>query len=742
MPVRSVAVMKVMLTGTVLVVAGAVLMAIAKGAVPTTVVLPNDWLLQSPSDAVTETGTMPQGAALSPDGKLIAVVESGFNPPALSLYSTPDVRKVRSVALKGAFGRPAWMGTQVVVAGANADAVFVVDSQTGAVRTIALAAKSYPVSVAAMGDTVAVATDGDGALRVSRLDQLATAHPVPIGTHPGGLAFSSDGSRVFAAIRSASTVACVSVGDGSVTQIATGLHPADVLAQGAELYVAESDADAVSVFDAVSLRRFTTIPVGIEREGERLAGASPNALAAQGETVYVSLGAANQVVLIQDHTVAERVPTGWYPTDVVATADRLYIVDGKGEGTKPNPNFNFQSKSNDGYVAAIQTGSLRSLSVRDLPPLDEAGPVQLPPVPPNTIVRKGGPIRHVFFILKENRTYDQVLGDVAAGNGDAKLTNFGGRITPNQHAIAKRFGLFDNTYASGEVSDAGHNWADGAFANDYVERWWPPTYGDRRDIDDTVTGTGAGVPANGYLWDAARRANVSFRDYGEMGTRPPQAPGPTSPTLRGHMDLRYIGWDLNRSDIDRVKEWQREFDAFVRSGTLPQFEYLWLPNDHTYGSRAGKLTPSAYVAQNDYALGLIVQVISHSPVWKSSAIFAIEDDAQDGADHVSAQRTTLYLASPYARGGLEHAHYSTLSVLRTIETILGMRPLSVYDASAAPMYAAFTATAHLAPFTAIAPQIDITARNKAAALVPRAAAAADYSRPDAAFPSEVTMRRR
>ena len=200
------------------------------------------------------------------------------------------------------------------------------------------------------------------------------------------------------------------------------------------------------------------------------------------------------------------------------------------------------------------------------------------------------------------------------------------------------------------------------------------------------------------------------------------------------MDPHYPGWNPHTSDVERVREWQREFQAFVKSGRLPQFEFLWVPNDHTLGSKPGELTPSAYVAQNDYALGQIVDTISHSPVWRSSVIFAIEDDAQDGPDHISDQRTTLYMASAFARPGVHHEHYTTVGVLRTIEIILGLRPLSTYDAMAVPLYTAFRQTPDLRAYVAIAPKIDVTRRNTKTAFGARLSAHLDFSRPDAAPP--------
>ncbi len=227
---------------------------------------------------------------------------------------------------------------------------------------------------------------------------------------------------------------------------------------------------------------------------------------------------------------------------------------------------------------------------------------------------------------------------------------------------------------------------------------------------------------------------MSFRDYGEMvdpGKTPAMPWTADVPSLRGLIDPHYAGWDLDYSDLGRAREWRREFDAFVQAGDLPQFEFIWLPNDHTSGSRAGKLTPRSYIAQNDDALGQMVDALSHSKVWKQSAMFVIEDDAQNGPDHASAQRTTLFVVSPYARGGLRHEHYATVSVLRTIEMMLGMRPLSTYDAMAVPMYASFTAKPDLRPYDAIAPKVPLTDRNSKVAYGAALSAGLDFSRPDA-----------
>ncbi|MFZ0682982.1 MAG: alkaline phosphatase family protein [Candidatus Cybelea sp.] len=687
-------------------------------------VLPNGWIIERPQGLVIQTGTLPQGAAVSPDGAMLAIVESGYNSPALGLYRTQDLARIAEIPLKGAHGRPLWIdGSHVLVAGANADALFDVDVVAKSPRAIALGKGSYPVAVARSGETFAAATDGDSSVRIGTLDGLSSAKAIGVGGFIGGLAFSADGKALFASNCAARYVEAIDTQTLEERRIETGLHPTAILPVDDTIYVAETDNDTVGVYDASKGTRIASIFVGDRAaRGSAIVGVSPNALVRERDAIYVSLGAANDIAVIRDRSVVARIPAGWYPTDVAVLGQRLYIIDGKGERTRPNPRYASGSHSDVDYVAAIQYGSIRAY---DLSHVADSGNPQgaagWTDAQRSAVVRTGGPIAHVFFILKENRSYDQVLGDMPQGNGDPKLTSFGARVTPNEHALATRFGLFDNTYTSGEVSEPGHNWADAAFDTDFVERMWPATYAGRRG-DDSLSP--AMVPFNGYIWQDAQSARVSFRDYGEMVD-------PPVPSLAGRYDPRYVGWNLDYSDLNRVKEWRREFADFIHNGNVPRLEYIWLPNDHTYGRRPGKLTPASMVAQNDYALGEIVDTISHSPVWRSSAIFVIEDDAQDGPDHVSAQRTIFFLVSPYARGGLQHAHYSTVSVLSTTELMLGLPPLSTYDGMAVSLRAAFSPVARLAPYTAIAPRVSLYNRNLKAAYNARLTAKLDFSRPDA-----------
>jgi hypothetical protein len=706
-------------------VLAALCIGVCAAATAAGVVLPNGWVIQPPQELVTQTDTFPQGASASPDRATLAVVESGYNPPSLRLYRASDLRMLAAVPLKGAYGRPLWIdGGHVLVAGANADALFDVDVVAKNARAIALGKGSYPVAVARSGETFAAATDGDSSIRIGTLDGLSSAKAIGVGGFIGGLAFSADGKTLYASNCAARYVDAIDTQTLDERRIETGLHPTAILPVDDTIYVAETDNDTVGVYDASNGTRTASIFVGDRTaHGPAIVGVSPNALTRDGDAIYVSLGSANDIAVIRDRSVVARIPAGWYPTDIVVLGQLLYIIDGKGEGTRPNSRYTSGSHSDVDYVAAIQYGSIRaydlSRHVADLG--NPQGAAGWTAAQGSAVVRTGGPIQHVFFILKENRSYDQVLGDMPQGNGDPKLTSFGARVTPNEHALAMRFGLFDNTYTSGEVSEPGHNWADAAFDTDFVERMWPATYAGRRG-DDSLSP--AMVPFKGYIWQDAQTARVSFRDYGEMVD-------PPVPSLAGLYDPRYVGWNLDYSDLNRVKEWRREFTNFIHNGNVPQLEYIWLPNDHTYGRRSGKLTPASMVAQNDYALGEIVDTISHSPVWRSSAIFVIEDDAQDGPDHVSGQRTIFFLVSPYAHGGLQHAHYSTVSVLHTMQLVLGLPPLSTYDGMAVSLRAAFSAVARLAPYSVIAPKISLYNRNLKTAYNARLTAKLDFSRPDA-----------
>jgi phospholipase C len=342
-------------------------------------------------------------------------------------------------------------------------------------------------------------------------------------------------------------------------------------------------------------------------------------------------------------------------------------------------------------------------------------PAQGSPIPPKLGDRS--PIRYVVYIIKENRTYDQVFGDLPQGNGDANLCLFPEAITPNHHAIAREFVLLDNFYVDGEVSADGHEWSMGAYASDFVERIWPLGYrGDRRvPYPSEGAFDEAARPSGGYLWDKAAAKGVSYRSYGEFIDNGPTAADPGKArvkALEGHFDPMYRSYDLDYPDVQRTERFLAELAAFEKAGEMPQLSILRLPNDHTAGTSPGKWTVTACVGDNDLALGRLVEGLCKSRFWRQMAIFVVEDDAQNGSDHVDAHRTVALAISPYIkRHSVDSTMYSTSSMLRTMELILGLEPMSQFDAAARPMANSFTSEPDFTPYVHRPARVDLKARN-------------------------------
>jgi len=433
------------------------------------------------------------------------------------------------------------------------------------------------------------------------------------------------------------------------------------------------------------------------------------------------------------------IPVGWYPTCVRTVGKTIFVSNGKGFSSFPNttgPNplnvqHNVAYQKGDTatlrkiqYIGNLMKGTMSiieepgerelkafSQQVYDNTPYSKLREMFTSGEAGNPIPQRIGdvsPIKHVFYIIKENRTYDQVLGDLKQGNGDSTLCLFPERFTPNQHALAREFVLLDNFYVDAEVSADGHNWSMAAYANDFVEKNWIQSYG-RRGGKYVYEGQAKiAHPKNGFIWDHCKRAGISYRTYGEFADQYK----PNIPALEGHFCPFYTGWDTGVRDTTRFYQWRRDFDSLVTAGALPQLNTLRFGNDHTEGLRKGKATPYAQVADNDLAVGLFIEYLSKSPVWKESAVFILEDDAQNGADHVDAHRSIAFVGGGFVkRGFTDHTMYSTSSMLRTIELILGMPPMSQYDAAAEPMWRCFSKTADVTPFQHRASNVNLDDRN-------------------------------
>jgi hypothetical protein len=455
------------------------------------------------------------------------------------------------------------------------------------------------------------------------------------------------------------------------------------------------------------------------------------------------------------------IPTGWYPSSLYLTPKlKLFIGNSKGLAAHANPegpNSPLAKKgANTQTVKHIQKGTVNIVSVADLKArikewtkrvydnvpyndalLARARPAKEPSIVPDGPAA-GSPIKHVIYVIKENRTYDQVFGDIPKGNGDPRLTIFGEKVTPNHHAIVSEWVLFDNLYCDGEVSVDGHSWSNSAYATDYNEKMWPPQYGGHSQS----TRAAAYSPASGHLWDLAARKGLTYRSYGEYATR--ASDGTTmeaSPGVGGLVGRVAPKFKLpGMRDTDNVREFIREFDEYEKNYDatdanlrLPNFIVMSLPENHTEGTRPGAFTPRAKNANADHAVGMLVERVTKSKYWPETAIFMIEDDAQDGPDHVDARRTVGMVISPYTkRGYVDSNLYTTSSMLRTMELLLGLPPMTQYDAAAPPMYAAFGTKPDLRPYTAIPPKIDVNERNTALAWGARESIQMDFDDVDRA----------
>jgi YVTN family beta-propeller protein len=715
-------------------IAGALAMGTAAAAAPLLTTLPTGWRIGGPPGPLATVGTLPTGLVLSHDGTKLFELETGHRKPVLRILDATTLRELGSVNLNGADGAPLrdedGDGVWVAIAGTFQEQIAHIDTASGRVdKDVSLPLPFYPAAIARGADgTLAVAADlGNKVAFVDPTTERVVAQ-VHVGSHPAALVFSRDGKTLFVADRGESHVDVVDVAARKVrATIPVGLHPGALVSDGTRLYVADSDDDDVAVIEAASERvvQRAKLPFASDRAG--IVGASPNALALEGDRLYVTCGAANAVAVFGITSAGLRAlgafGTGWYPAAIAVDRAHgaLFVADGKGESGHPNPAFRPFGAPRKQYIADQLAGSIRRYPIpgdaalaSESARVDADDRMENAPPPPSTIVRANGPIRHVIYVIKENRSYDEVLGDIHGADGDPSLVLFGDPVTPNQHALAQRFGVFDRFFEDSHVSADGHNWSTAAFANDYLEKYWPQNYANRRAYYDFEDAAEASRPHGGYLWDDAVAHHVSLRNYGEFVTAGPSKPTPvsvSSDTLRPNTDRNYATFDLAVEDVDRFTEWKREFDGYERTRTLPQLEIVRFPRDHTAGTKDGEVTPQGMVADNDLAVGKLVDAVSHSGDWGSTAIFVIEDDAQNGPDHVDEQRAPFYLVSPYAAGGVQHAMYTQASVLRTIEVLLGLSPMSPYDTNATVLDAAFRSTPDLRPFTTLPARTDTKARN-------------------------------
>lgn len=695
------------------------------------VILPNGWKL-TPVGKLLPLGDLPLNIAVSPSRRLAAVTNNGYGIQKIQLFDLKKATMLDSVVI----GK-SWLGLtfssdnkSIYASGGNDNIIIryeILDNHLKNADTIVLG-KRWPVKISVTGITVDDAakklyalTKEDNSLYVVDLQTKKIISKHDLGGEGYACLLSPDRSMLYCTCWGCDKVILFDTRQQKITgSVNVGDNPNDMCLskKGRYLYVANSNDNSVSVIDTRQKKVIETLNSALYPNAP--AGSTTNsvALSSNEKTLFVA-NADNNCLAVFDVTLPGKskskgfIPTAWYPTCVRVVNDMILVSNAKGTTSKANPygpqptsrasevvhhEGGKETKVKVQYIGGLFEGKLQMLQIpsseqmavytkavyNNTPYVKEKEMISEAPVGNPVPAKIGDPssIKYVFYIIKENRTYDQVLGDMPQGNGDPNLVLFGEKITPNQHAIANEFVLLDNFYVNGEVSADGHSWTMGAYATDYLEKNWPTSYSSR---GGSYPGEGERPTANNktWLWDACARKGVTYRSYGEFVS----GGKPNVPVLKNHFSKKYIGWDLSIRDTVRFRWWREEFDSLLAINAVPQLNTMRLGNNHTEGLSLGKPTPFAHVADNDLAVGMFIDYLSHSRIWNESLVLIVEDDAQNGPDHVDAHRSpALIVGGTVKKSFVDHTPYTTSSMLRTMELILGLPPMSQYDAAATPLW--------------------------------------------------------
>src|SRR5690349_13434461 len=715
-----------------------------------------------PARPSIDVGNMPLAMVVSPEGDRVVISLSGWRQQGLQVIDRQSGTILQTIPQPGAFLGLAFSndGQTLYSSGGNEDVIYRYawrNKQATLIDTIVLAAKEpkqdgtrFPAGLALSpdGKQLFVAENLSDTLAVVELEGKRVVQRLQTDAYPYAVAVSPNG-EVYVSAWGGNTVSIFATANTGLLKerrkLLVGRHPSALLLNksGSRLFVTCASTNSIAVVDTKTARVVTKLldppPAGPNQ------GSTPNALALSndGSQLYVAEADNNTIAVFQlgsTNRLIGRIPVEWYPTSLLLTEDSLLVLNSKGKGTRanpqfPTPNVKMRDDSRD-YVLGQLNGTLTTLPANFK--TAELAQLTARVAHANNWQRTQTtaaypPFKHVIYIIKENRTYDQVLGDLSQGDGDTSLLFFQRPVSPNHHALAERFGLFDRFFCNAEVSSQGHVWSTAAYVTDYGEKTIPTLYAYRRNGNDRGD---VDEPASGYIWNAAIRKRLKLRNYGEFG-EPVAKSNPVryhaiKPALDTYTSPEYPAFDMSIQDQVRADVWLKEFQQYVRDGDLPDLEIMHLPADHTSGGRPGRPTPKAYMADNDFALGRIVEAVSNSPYWKDTVFFVLEDDAQDGPDHVDSHRSVLLVISAYNRGGLIHRFVNTTDVFATVEEILGLEKLSKFDYYGRPLREIFADKPDLTPYAALRSEQPLTEMNPPRSQSARASRRLNLDRVDAA----------
>ena len=742
-----------------------------KETVAKRVLLPNGWSL-SPVGSSISLGDLPLNLIVSPTKKYLAVTNNGQSIQSIQLIDAVHNKMLSEIVIPASWLGLAFSSDEKYLYASGGNDNMIVQYRISNQRLIENdrfpLGEKWPVKISPAGIQVddaahrlyVVTKENNSLYLIDLVTKKLTIIPLPAEAYTCLL--SKNKSELYISLWGARQILVFNISKREITdRIPVGDHPNDlcITRKGSTLFVANANDNSVSVIDLKSRKVIETLDAALYPQSPVGSTSNGVALSENDQRLFVA-NADNNCLAVFDVSKPGSskskgfIPVGWYPTGVKVVGKKVFVINGKGFSSLPNAGYKaFDTSSNNPsfqqsaikseYIGGLFTGTL---SIFEIPSEEQLARFsrlvyENTPYHKNRELiadgEKGNPIpmrigdssaiKYVFYIIKENRTYDQVLGDLNEGNGDSSLCLFGEKITPNLHALAKEFVLLDNFYVNAEVSADGHNWSMGGYANDYLEKTWPTGYGDRGGTYDAEGNRAIANNKNGFIWDYCLRAGVSYRTYGEFADNYK----PNLPVLKNHFCPYYTSWDQHVRDTTRVGQWKRDFDSLLTNHALPRLNTLRIINDHTEGLQKGRPTPFAHCADNDLAVGMFVDYLSKSSVWKESVVFIIEDDAQDGPDHVDAHRSTAYIAGGFVkRHTVDHTMYSTTSMLHTIELILGLPPMSQYDAAAEPMWRCFSNQVNLTPFDARPLQTSINAVNIVQNAWQRESEKFDFSRED------------